>query len=100
MARLAAPGGEAVFVTDVVSSQILAALPALPAEALAGLLTRLGREGDHFRGVHPRQILATLRSDPCLGPLVAGVAQLTPWRWRLHDQTYLVGAVRFRLAPT
>ena len=61
MARLAAPGGEAVLVTDVVSSQMLAALPALPAEALAGLLTRLGRKGNHFRGVHPRQILATLR---------------------------------------
>ena len=100
MARLAAPGGEAVLVTDVVSSQMLTALPALPAEALAGLLTRLGRNGNHFRGVHPRQILATLRADPSLGPRVAAVAQLTPWRWRLHDRTYLVGAVRFRLAPT
>jgi hypothetical protein len=45
MARLAAPVGEAVLVTDVVSSQMLAALPALPAEALAGLLTRLGLTG-------------------------------------------------------
>jgi hypothetical protein len=99
MARLAAPGGEAVLVTDVVSSQMVAALPALPAEALAGLLTRLGRKGDHFRGVHPRQILAAMRADPSLGPLVAAVAQLTPWRWRLHDRTYLVAAVRFRLAP-
>jgi hypothetical protein len=100
MARLAARGGEAVLVTDVVSSQILAALPTLPAEALAGLLTRLGRTGNHFRGVHPRQILAALRADPAVGPLIAAVAQLTPWRWRLHSETYLVGAVRFRLAPT
>ncbi len=38
--------------------------------------------------------------SPSLGPRVAAVAQLTPWRWRLHDRTYLVGAVRFRLAPT
>ena len=75
-------------------------MPTLPAKALAGLLTRLGRKGNHFRGVHPRQILATLRSDPSLGPLVAAVAQLTPWPWRLHDLTYLVWAVRFRLAPT
>lgn len=99
MARLAARGGEAVLVTDVVSSQMLAALPALPTEALAGLLTRLGRKGNHFRGVHPRQLLAALH-DPSLGPFVAAVAQLTPWRWRLHDQTYLVVAIRFRLAPT
>ncbi len=100
MARLAAPGGEALLVTDVVSSQMLAELPALPAEALAGLSTRLGREGNHFREVHPRQILAALRSDPSLGPRVASVAQLTPWRWQLHDRTYLVAAIRFRLAPT
>jgi hypothetical protein len=88
-----------VLVTDVVSSQMLAALPALPAETLAGLMTRLGRNANHFRGVHPRQILAALRADPSLGPLVAAAAQLTPWRWRLHDGTYLVTAVKFRLAP-
>ena len=44
------------------------------------------------------QILATLRADSSLGPLVASVAQFRPWRWRLHDETYLVGAVAFRLA--
>ena len=99
MARLAAPGGEAVLVTDVVSSQILAELPALDAKELAGLLPGLRGKGDHFRGVHPRQLLAALRADPSLGPLVASVALLAPWRWRLHDETYLVAAMAFRLAP-
>ena len=97
MARLTAPGGEAVLVTDVVSSQMLTELPTLPAEALAGLLTKLGRNGNDFRAVHPRQILAALRADSSIRPHVAAVAQLTPWRWRLHDRTYLVGAIRFRL---
>ena len=99
MARLAAPGGEAILVTEVVSSHMLAELPALTAEGLAGLLTGLGRKGNHFRGVHPRQLLAAVRADPSIGPLVADAAPLRPWRWRLHDRTYLVGAISFRLAP-
>jgi hypothetical protein len=98
MARLAAPGGEAVLVTEVVSSEILAELPVLSAEELAGLLPGLRRKGDHFRGVHPRQVLAALRADPSIGPLVSATALLRPWRWRLHDETYLVAAMAFRLA--
>ncbi len=61
LARLAAPGGEGVLVTEVTSSEMLAELPALPTEELAGLLARLGRNGKHYRGVHPRQLLSTLR---------------------------------------
>ena len=99
MARLTAPGGEAVLVTDVVSSQILAELPALTAKDLAGLLPRLRSQGDYFRGVHPRHLLAALRADPSIRPLVASVAQFRPWRWRLHDETFtLVGAIAFRLS--
>src|SRR3954454_18233011 len=99
MARLAAPGGEAVLVTDVVSSQILAELPALDAKKLAGLLPGLRGQGGHFRGVHPRQLLAALRADSSLKPLVASVALLAPGRWGLHDETFLVAAMPFRLAP-
>ena len=99
MARLASPGGEAVLVSEVVSSQTLAELPALAAEGLAGLLPGLKRKGNYFRGVHPRELLAALRADPSIGPLVASVAQFRPWRWQLHDETYLVGAIAFRLAP-
>lgn len=97
MARLAAPGGEAVLVAEVVSSYMLADLPTMPADELDGLLAKLGRQGNHFRGVHPRQLLAKLRSDPVVGPLVATSGLLSPWRWRLHNRTYLVGAIEFRI---
>jgi hypothetical protein len=99
MASLAAPGGEALVVTDVARSEMIPELPALPARELARLLTDLGRKGNHFRRVHPRQIMAVLRADPCIGQRVAAAAALMPWRWRLHDQTYLVAAISFRLAP-
>jgi len=98
MGRLAAPGGEAVLVTEFTSSRTLSELPALDAKELAGLLPVLRRKGDHFRGVLPRQLQAALRADPSLGPLVASVTLLAPWRWRLHSETYLVGAMAFRLA--
>lgn len=98
LARLAAPGGEVLLVAEVVSSDTLPALPALPPGDLAGLLPTLARAGNHFRGVHPRQLLAALRGDPAVGPLAAA-SPLAPWRWRLHDRTYLVSGVSFRPGP-
>lgn len=99
MARLAASGGEMLLVTEVVSSDELAELPRMPDEALPGLLADVLRTGNHFRGAHPRQLLATMNADPVVGPLVAAAAPLPPWRWRLHEQTYLVAGISFRLAP-
>ncbi len=97
LARLAAPGGEGVLVAEVTSSEMLAELPGLPTEELAGVLAQLGRNGKHYRGVHPRQLLSTLRADSSLRGRIAAAAPLMPWRWRLHDRTYLVGAIGFRL---
>jgi hypothetical protein len=99
MARLASHGGDATLVAEVVSSDTLARLPEMSADELAELPPRLRREGNHFRGVHPQQLLAALRADPSAGPLVATAGSLAPWRWRLHGRTYLVGALSFRLAP-
>lgn len=98
LARLAEPEGEAWLVGEVVSSDTLAGLPAIPRDELAGLLARIGREGDHFRGMHPGQLLAALRADPEVGALAAA-RTLAPWRWRLHDRTYLVAALGFRIRP-
>lgn len=98
MARLAAPGGEGMLVAEVVSSDTLEGLAEMPEGDLAGLLRYLGRSGNHFRGVHPWQLLAAMRADPSVGPLAAA-APLAPWRWRLLGRTYLVGGMGFRLAP-
>jgi hypothetical protein len=99
LARLAARGGEGVLVTEITSSETIPELPALATDEVAELLTQLGRNGKHYRGVHPRQLLSTLRADSTLRPLIARATELMPWRWRLHDRTYLVGAIRFRCAP-
>jgi hypothetical protein len=98
LARLAAPRGAGVLVAEVTSSEVLADLPDLTTEQLAELLTKLERNGDHYRGVHPRQLLSTLRADTTLRPIIAAATALAPWRWQLHDRTYLVGAIGFRVA--
>jgi hypothetical protein len=99
LARLAAPGGEVVLIAEVASSDMFAKLSDVSGDELDRLLTDLRRTRNHFRGVHPRQLLAALRADPAVGPLVVAAAPIAPWRWRLHDRTYLVGAIRFRLGP-
>ena len=59
----------------------------------------IGTKGQPF----PRRTSAPVNggpaADPCIEPLVAAAASLMPWRWRLHDQTYLVAGISFRLRP-
>lgn len=99
LARLAAPGGSAVLITDVVSSEALPALATMPESSLAGLLPSLARSGDHIRGVHPSALISALRDDPELAGRVTGREAARPWRWRLHARDYLVWALTFRVGP-
>lgn len=98
MARLAAPGGEAVLATEVASSNAIPGIADLPDAALAGLLRAPGRPGRFFRAVHSDQLIRAARADPEVGPRLRSANGLDPWRWRLHDRTYLVAAVAFRFA--
>jgi len=98
MSGLASPRGRAVLVAEVVSSRMFPGLLERPTEELVNLLAELAHQGNHFRGVHPKQLLRALRADASLGPLVMEAASLSPWRWRLHDRTYLVSGLSFRVA--
>ena len=91
MAGLAASGGEAVLVTDVVSSQMLAALPALPAEALAGLLTRLGVRATISAGYIPGRYWR-----PCAPTRPSGRSS-RPWPSSRHgDGGFTIGLTSSR----
>jgi len=92
LTRLTAPGGTALLVTDVASTDTLPGLASVPDHALAGLFPRLAREGRFFHGVDPSDVLAVLRQDPS----PAALEPLPPWRWNLHGRVYLVWAVRCR----
>lgn len=96
MSRLLAPGGLAHLVTDVVSSATVPQLESQPASVLPELLGELERTGNHFHGVSPADLRGVFVRDPVLSAESADPIAVPPWRWRLHDRTYLVWALQFR----
>jgi hypothetical protein len=93
---LVAPGGAAVLITDVASSDTLPTLRSLPESSLPGLLPRLVRDRSFFHGVSPAALASAYRRDPVLAAHAAAVEAIAPWRWNLHGRVYLVWAIRSR----
>ena len=96
LARLVAPGGSMVVISEVAASDVLPTLEKVPEEELLALMVRLGRANQHFRWVHPAQLEAVARADPEIRSRVAGVEWVRPWRWTLHGLTYLVSGIIVR----
>ena len=97
MTRLLAPGGVAVLVTDVVSSDTLPAL--LEHHDPASLLRQALSTGNFFTGTHPEGLVRALDTDDNLVGRVDGVELTRPWRWRLSpSRAYLVVALTWRRA--
>jgi hypothetical protein len=94
LTQLAAPGGTAILITDVVSSDTFPTLGSLPDSSLAGLLPRLAREGNFFHGLNPEDLPPIFRRDPVLNSRVSGLESIPPWRWNLHSRVYLVWAMK------
>ncbi len=91
-----APGGQAILVNDVSSSERFAPLPRIPTEELPDVLRKLLSEGKCFRGLEPAAMIAGIRSDP----RVAKWEQSPPWLWHLGlERTYLVYAIRIHMNP-
>lgn len=96
---LLSPGGAAVLVCDVASSEGVPALRAERKPDLDDLLNRLTYTGRHFDGLAPRAVEAALKGDPHTAHLLAAVTTINPWLWRLGPRrTFLVYAVRIRRA--
>ena len=98
MAELLAPGGTAILITDITSSDLVPELGSLPEPSLADLFPRLVRERSYFHGLNPEVLWSLFEHDPVLSRLVAGRESLARWRWSLHARVYLVWALRFRMA--
>jgi hypothetical protein len=96
MAELAAPGGVAVLIADVVSSLTCPELRVTAERDLPALVTRLGREGNLFHGAHPARLAAALASDPVLRASFLPAEWERPWIWDLGPRLYLAHAVTLR----
>ncbi len=91
VAALLAPGGQAVFITDVVSSETYPLEELAPGRDLKELLTELAYAGNHFRGVNPVALSRILRRDAVLSKQAGSGRPLEPWLWRaVAARTFLV----------
>jgi hypothetical protein len=97
LTQLAASGGAAILITDLVSSDTFPTLESLPESSLPGLLPRLARERNFFHGVNPADLASLFRRDPVLDATVTGLESIPPWRWNLHSRVYLVWAMKYRV---
>lgn len=96
MAHLAAAGGAAALITDVVSSNTFPALGSVPEATLPGLLSKLARDRNFFHGVNPAALWSVVARDAVLHGELTGPDTVPPWRWDLGPRLYLVWALRWR----
>jgi len=99
LARLLAPGGAGVLVTDVVSSLTLPALATAADADLPALLAEQIRARNFFHGVNPAVLADLFLTDPVLAALVTDVESVPPWRWDMGPRLYAVCAVKVRGRP-
>jgi hypothetical protein len=95
--ELVRPGGHALFLCDVVSSDTEPQLPQASPEKLEDVLQNLADRGRTFRDLDPRAIIDTLRQHPRLAEMICQLKRTTPWLWHLGPRrTYLVYALLLR----
>jgi len=90
------PGGTGLFITDVVSSDTAPQIVAAKDLAIPNLLRECLDQGNFFTGLNPAVINSLLTNDPLIGPQIAEVRMIPPWRWDLGPRVYAVYAARFR----
>lgn len=90
------PGGVAVFVSDVVSSdtceELLTATPATTPD----LVKKLVGQGNFFSGTNPALMIADLNLLTRLPGGPESVHSVDPWPWQMGDRAYAVYAFRIQ----
>jgi hypothetical protein len=97
LAELTRPGGTALLVCDMLSSDSFAEISGTKREKLPALMDRLVYRGDFFPGLAPSSVERVFRQDLLIAPLLSDVKMLRPWVWQLTPtRTFLVYAIRVR----
>lgn len=90
--RLILPDGQAVLITDFVSSDTLPSLRTVPEDQLQQLLASEINQGNFFTGANPG-VLMQRSADPAIVGSAATVKLHPPWRWQMGDRIYGVCAI-------
>lgn len=96
MLELASPGGAAVLVTEVVSSDSCPALLSVGEHELSELLRREIAARNFFTGTNPAALQQWLRTEVRLAGQLASVRFSEPWLWTFLARTYAVYSVTLR----
>ncbi len=99
MLELTRPGGAAVLVTEVVSSDTCPALKSIAEVDLLSLLQREISAGNFFTGMNPAALRQLLATDVCFVEQLEGVRFIQPWLWSFIARTYAAYAVILRKRP-
>lgn len=96
LAGLLRPGGQALLVTDVVSSESYPLVELWGAQDPLRLLGTLSGAGNTFTGADPTFLMRLLVEHPVVEPLVTPPRLVPPWLWTLSEEvTLLVYALSF-----
>ncbi|MCP4785043.1 MAG: hypothetical protein GY903_26720 [Fuerstiella sp.] len=96
MLSLLRPGGVAIFVSDIVSSDTAEQLKTATAEQMPEIVRTLVAEKNFFSGTNPSVVLSELN---VLSRLASGpdtVHTIDPWTWHMGNRTYAVYAFRIQ----
>jgi len=96
LCELTAPGGNALLVTDFVSSDTASALPSLSGQALADTLMQMISQHNFFTGLNPFRLQSLFTEDPYLADKIEAIHCQQPWLWNFGSRHYAVTAISFQ----
>jgi hypothetical protein len=99
LARLTAPGGRGLLISDFVSSATVPELATTSDDRVGELAERLAAAGNFFHGINPVYLASLFEQDSVLRTLVARVSHRGHWIWNQRARQYAVLAIEFERLP-
>lgn len=96
LTEMLAPGGRAVLVTDLVSSDTCPELATIDERNLPALTRQLVESRNFFHGTNPAVMAQIPRADPQLRQRPESLQITNPWRWNLGPRVYAVYALQWQ----
>ena len=90
------PGGRAILVTEILSSDTFPTLPAIPKAGLRRALAQQINMRNFYTGLNPAILESLAEREPSIGRLCNGIAAHPPWQWNFGPRTYAVAAYEAR----
>ncbi|MEE3369419.1 MAG: hypothetical protein VX346_08760 [Planctomycetota bacterium] len=90
------PGGRAILITEILSSDTFPKLTAIPKPSLRNALVQQINMRNFYTGLNPAILESLAEREPAIGRLCNGIAAHPPWRWDFGPRTYAVTAYEAR----